>query len=105
MTTFHDTNGKEWAIQLDGFALGDLRDQINLDLAGDGLLTIETDPVALVRALAIICRDQITEAQKTEREFAKGISGEVLNVALEAVRGAAQDQLDGLVKRRADAHA
>lgn len=87
MSTLTDNNGKNWQVELDAFTLGDLRDELEIQLEADGLYQLEQSEEKLVKALAVICREALGET--TPRQFARGFSGEALTRALEAVREAA----------------
>jgi len=90
MTHFADATGREWTVSLDGLLLGDLRDEARVDLTdGAGWVALEADVVALTRALCVLCREQIAERKLTRTEFARALSGECLESAGAAVRGAA----------------
>lgn len=89
MSSFCDAAGRTWIVELDGLLLGELRDA-GVDLTDDGLLKIEQDPCCLVKMLVLVCREQIAAKQLPEREFARSISGVILDHAIEAARGAAE---------------
>ena len=93
MTRFTDNAGAEWSISLDGFTLGELRDAKKIDLAdpaGLDYARCERDPSTLVASLAIICADDRKQLNLSERDFAKRLTGEVLEKAWEALWGAAK---------------
>ena len=90
MRQFVDLDGRSWDVALDGFSLGELRDK-GVDIVQDGLFYIEQREDVLLKALAILCREQITKHQLSDRAFARGIAGVAIEQAFEAVRGAAED--------------
>lgn len=89
MSEFADAGGAVWAVQIDGLILAELRDSAHVDIAQDGLYFIEDREDVLVKALLILCREQIAERKLTDRQFAKLIVGDATDRAIEAVRGAA----------------
>jgi hypothetical protein len=94
MTTFRDATDRPWRVEIDAFVLGQLRDECQIDLAdvsAAGYVALELDVVSLVRALQVICREQLAAAKVSPRDFAKVIAGEAIDRACEAVRGAAAD--------------
>lgn len=92
MTTFRDTNGREWVIRLDGPTVREIRQALGVDLVdnGQGLAKLEQDIVLLVDTLWLLCRDQAAEGY-TERDFGRALNGDVLGKAAEALTGAALD--------------
>ena len=87
MSIFRDSNGIEWRVSLDAFTLDDIRKETGVDLAdlsAGGWAKIETDAGAVVRVLAVICRDEITARKCDSRQFAKGMRG----TAIESGRAA-----------------
>ena len=90
MRQFADVDNRSWEVAIDGFSLGELRDK-GIDVVQDGLFCIEQREDVLLKALAILCREQITKHQLSDRAFARAISGIAIEKALEAVRGAAED--------------
>lgn len=90
MTHFADARGREWTVSLDGLLLGELRDEARVDLTdGAGWLALEADVVALTRTLCVLCREQMAERKVSRTEFARALSGECLEAAVAAARGAA----------------
>lgn len=92
MATFRDNTNRSWRVELDAFVLGELRDECQIDLAdvsAAGYFALDTDVVSLVRALQVLCREQIQEATLSPRDFARLIAGEAIVRARGAVRGAA----------------
>ena len=92
MSTFKDSEGREWSIRFDGLILGSLRQQhgINLaDLTGADYLTIERDSSVLTVAVAHLVADQLQAAKLTREQFAQALIGQSLDDALAAVWEAA----------------
>ena len=88
MAFFEDSNGREWRVAIDAFALDDIRKDAGVDLAdlsAGGWATIETDAGAVVRVLAVVCRDEIKAHNWNSREFAKGLRGEAIQAGRAAL--------------------
>jgi hypothetical protein len=88
MSVFRDSNGNEWRVALDAFTLDDVRKDAGVDLAdlsAGGWATIETDAGAVVRVLAVVCRDEIKARNWNSREFAKGLRGEAIQAGRAAL--------------------
>ena len=88
MSVFKDTNGNEFRVGLDAFILDDIKKDAGIDLAdlsAGGWATIESDAGAVVRVLAVVCRDEINQRKWTPREFAKGVKGEVIEAGRAAL--------------------
>lgn len=94
MPTFKDINGREWKVEWDGLLLADVLTETGVDLAdlsAGGIATIEQESPKLVRVLTVLLRDEIKEAKLSDRQFSKGIRGNVFKEAFAAVLGAAAD--------------
>jgi hypothetical protein len=93
MSQFTDTSGRTWTLALDGLALKDLRDQLQIDLAdvvNASYVQLERDPALLTAALAHLLTDQIKAAGITPRQFSAAMIGRHLDEAFAALWGAAE---------------
>jgi hypothetical protein len=93
MPVFSDATKHEWRIELDGFNLGDVRDETGVDLAdlsASGYDTIARDAIALVKVLSVLCADEIKQNELTARQFAKRLTGDAMTAAREAIAAAAE---------------
>lgn len=87
MTSFRDKQDRTWKIELDGLLLADVRSETGIDLvdlSAGGLAKIEQDAISLVQVLCVLCRDDYSP-DLTDRQFAKLLTGEVLELACAAV--------------------
>lgn len=92
---FADTNGREWVIQVDAFTLQEAIEEFQIDLSSPGKLNqslqdLSFNEVLLVQALWVTCRASAPDGY-TLREFAKGIVGDKLTTAREALERALLD--------------
>ena len=88
MATFKDVKGREWSIELDGLLLDDVQQETGIDLAdlsAGGLAAIDQDAKKLVKVLLVLCRDQRTPDNITDRQFSKLIVKDALADAMQAV--------------------
>jgi hypothetical protein len=99
MHQFTDTKGREYAVEVDTYAVGAVRKaRIGLDPDGggepvdllqlvepDGILRLVRDPVLLVDILAVVCEDQIKEHGIDAREFARSMRGDAIETATVAL--------------------
>lgn len=90
MTEFRDATSQSWLVDIDGLTLAELREKAGVDIVQDGLYAIEEREDVLTKALLILCREQIDSRNLTDRQFAKRIAGPIVDLALTAVRGAAE---------------
>ena len=91
MSVFRDSNGDEWRVYFDAFALADVRKETGIDLAditAGGWQVVETDAAAVGRILAVVCSDEIKARKMNGRQFSRLIRGE----AIEAGRNALIDE-------------
>jgi hypothetical protein len=89
MPEFTDATGQSWTVALDGLSLAELREKAAVDIVQDGLYFLEEREDVLTKALLVLCREQRDERKLTDRQFSKLIAGQVAELALDAVRGAA----------------
>ncbi len=94
MPAFKDSAGREWIVKLDGFVISDVRRELDgLDLADpkSAAQRLMDDPVALVNALWVICRDQANGLKLTDRQFGAALVGDTISDATDALIGAMHD--------------
>lgn len=90
MPEFQDQTGQSWAVDFDGLLLADLREKASIDIVQDGLYAIEEREDVLLRAMLVICREQITQRGLTDRQFARLLAGSAADSAIRAARSAAE---------------
>lgn len=88
MSTFKDTNGREWRIRLTGPKLQHVREATGITLAtpsGEGAVAATADGEILTRVLWLLCSDQ--EPKLDTDAFAEAVaSGEVFEAARTALQ-------------------
>lgn len=88
---FTDSQGRVWSVSLSLASARRLRDELSIDIQDvlnpeAGLMgRVLYDPFALGRVLWCLSRDQAAERGLTEDEFIAGFTGDVLDLAREAV--------------------
>ena len=95
MANFRDSNGNEWTIHLDGPAIMAVRLETDPEfLKGDPNETIErmrVDLVLLCEVVHALCKKQIAERGMTDEQFYKGVIGDTIDVATDALLKAVLD--------------
>lgn len=94
--SFKDALGREWALQLDPASLLYLQaagvDLVRLleDSFGDRM---KRDYLALCDVLYLLCKEQATRRGVSEEDFGRGLAGDVIDQATEALFLAFTDRL------------
>ena len=85
MRTFTDALHRHWEIVIDFFTIEKVKSRLGVNLLDlhKAIEELFSDPPKLVNALYLLCHDQ-TEGKVTERDFCKGINGDVLDKARDA---------------------
>lgn len=105
MRTFKDNNGLEWRVRLDVAAVKDVRAELGVNLmdlpepGGELLGRLTGDPVLLVDVLYVICRSQADGRSIMDEQFGRGMSGDALRYAGEALL---EEMMEFLPARVAD---
>lgn len=92
MATFYDNQKKAWSIEFDAPLIGRLRERWEVIDFGrrphDALQAMADDPVLLELVLWEICEREAQAASISRDQFAKRITGAVLDAATDALLGA-----------------
>lgn len=89
MAVFTDQNEREWRIELDAFAIGNVREACSIDLANPAqLATLADDPVRLVKVLWELCREHAESRNIAARSFGAALAGDALERAAAALEAA-----------------
>lgn len=95
MASFQDKNGNEWSIHLDGPSIIAVRMDADPEfLKGDPVETIErlrVDLVLLCEVVHALCKKQIAEKGMTDEQFYKGVIGDTIDTATDALLKAVLD--------------
>jgi len=97
MQTFTDNQGKSWSIEITVATVKELKRDLEVDLMtiaeqGDDLLgKLASDPVLLVDALWVVCRDQAEADGIGDEAFAGRLGGDSLDEAIMALMEAIAD--------------
>jgi len=94
MSVFTDALGREWRIEFDAPLLDRIEQEAKIDLAdisAGGLLATQTDVKALVRVLAVVCKQQLKDLQIAKDSFQKQIRKDAITRAKAAIREALAD--------------
>jgi hypothetical protein len=81
MSIFRDLDGNEWPVQLDAFAIEEVKCETGIDLAdisAGGWLAIATDAAAVGRVLAVLCGEDVRTRKMTSRAFARLVRGDAI---------------------------
>ncbi len=101
MATFNDKNGKTWIVALDAPTIRAVRRECLVDLAGlDGAAyeSLVNDPVLLVDALWVICREQALRDGVTDVQFGRALVGDAIEAATSAMLESIADFFPGTKK-------
>ncbi len=95
MTSFTDSIGRKWSLEIDYMAIKRVRLELEIDLLSiadkaepgeDNLLTrLANDEILLVDVISVLLTPQIKERALTAEEFAKGLLGDALDSAVNAL--------------------
>ncbi|MHC2067631.1 hypothetical protein ACYFX5_09180 [Bremerella sp. T1] len=89
-TTFVDSKGRKWSATVDVPTVKAIRNALNIDLLellngkDQSLRQLIEDPIMLVDALYLVCRDQCNDAGIDDNEFGRGLYGEGIDNAVDA---------------------
>ena len=88
MSTWKDSQGREWNCTLDVLKLKKVKESLGINLmdcvAGNLLEELSTDVVKLVDVLYVLHQDQCEKRKLTDEDFAKGLFGDHLEEATAA---------------------
>lgn len=88
MARFLDKDDNPWKIELDAYAIRDVRKECGIDLAdgdGAGLNKMADDPVLLVDVLWVLCREQAEKQGIKAEQFGKALIGDAIDRAVAAM--------------------
>lgn len=89
MATFKDNSQRDWTIYLDAPGIVAVREVADPEfMRGDPVDTIERlreDPLSLCETIRALCKDQIDERKMTEKEFYRGVIGDAISDAADAL--------------------
>ena len=88
MSIFRDLGGNEWRVQLDAFAIEEVKRETGIDLAdisAGGWLAVAIDAAAVGRVLAVLCGEEIRGHKKTARAFARLVRGDAIQRGRQAL--------------------
>ncbi len=85
MRSFTDSKNRTWEIVMDPFTFARVKEKLGVDLydPGNAIEQLAASPPAFINALYILCGDQ-TEGKVTDREFCRGMNGDVIEAARDA---------------------
>lgn len=89
-TQFIDSKGRKWDATVDVPTVKTIRNTLKVDLMDllngkpDALVQLIDDPILLVDALYLICREQCQEKGINDEEFGRGLVGEGIDNAVDA---------------------
>ena len=94
MTSFTDTKGEVWDLELNLAAVKVLKSRLKIDLdnlvssdpGGNSMLEqLASDSILLFNAIYCLCEKQVLERNLTEEDFAARFSGDTIEAATEAL--------------------
>jgi hypothetical protein len=92
MKKFKDSEGREWSLSV---TIGDakrIKEDLSLDLLNHVAITeIAADPYQLVGVLWLLCEAQSAKAGVTDEQFGRGLAGDAIDHATDALLGAIID--------------
>ncbi|MEW4566124.1 hypothetical protein AB1K70_26640 [Bremerella sp. JC770] len=89
-TQFTDSKGRKWDATVDVPTVKEIRNHLKIDLLDllngqdHSLRKLIEDPITLVDALWLVCREQCAEKNITDEEFGRGLVGEGIDNAVDA---------------------
>lgn len=89
-TQFIDSKGRKWDATVDVPTVKEIRNHLQIDLLDllngrpDALQKLIEDPITLVDALYLVCREQCREKNIDDVEFGRGLVGEGIDNAVDA---------------------
>jgi hypothetical protein len=85
MHQFKDNQGRAWKVALNGWQLKKLKEQLDFDARDhQSIMQAAGDPVLLVNVLYLLCEEQATEANISDKQFGEAMSGDAIDDAAEA---------------------
>lgn len=90
MRTFRDSEGTEWEIRVNVYAVKSLRTALDLDLLSlikdrmHGFGELMQDYPRFVDMLFVLCREQCNSRQLSDEDFARRLGGDALDNAAQA---------------------
>lgn len=93
MRTFADNAGRTWTIAVNVAALKAVRGRLQLDIfklldeGAKGLAQLLGDPIQLVDVLFVLCAEEAEKRSVSDEDFGRGMGGDALNLAAEALMG------------------
>lgn len=90
MKAFKDNAGRTWVISINVYAVKKLRALLDIDLYGlvndkfQGLGELISDPVRLVDAIYVLCKDEADKLGITDEDFGRSMAGDVIEHATDA---------------------
>lgn len=94
MRKFIDSAGREWAVTIDVTVRSRVLKDTDFDLFSvleEGAIDKLNDPVTLVAVVHSLCADDVAKLNLTPEQFARGMTGDALDAAAEALMGAIAD--------------
>jgi hypothetical protein len=93
MTTFLDSEGREWRLALTIGLCRKIRDEVGVDIGnlkdGQAFLQMAADPYRFAETLWMLCEVQAEKTGVSPEQFAEGLTGDALDGALVALLEAA----------------
>jgi len=89
-TQFEDSKGRKWDATVDAPTVKEIRNVLKIDLLDlldgktDSLRKLIDDPITLVDALYLVCREQCREKSIDDIEFGRGLYGDGIDNAVDA---------------------
>ena len=108
MASYEDANGRKWRIELDGFLMRRIKQEIGInicDLVGseDAVPQLLQDIEKVIDTIWICVEEQAVAAKVDEIEFAKGFKGDYLGSATDCLLDAVVDFFPSPAQREASA--
>lgn len=89
MHTFKDNQGRDWDVQINVDTIKRVRGLLDVDLldavGGDILERLVGDPVMLCDVLYAVCKPEAEEHGVSDEEFGRGMAGQAIDSATEAL--------------------
>jgi hypothetical protein len=96
MAQFTDAQGRHWTLEINTTVLKQVQAALGLDLgklavAGTLYPTLADDPILLASLLAELCREEIEARRLSPEAFGRGLAGDPIDDAVQAVMEALLD--------------
>jgi hypothetical protein len=88
--SFRDTGGRTWTLAINVAAVKRCRAVLGLDLYGlvedgaKGLARLVADPIALVDALYVLCKDEADKLNVSDEDFGRAMAGDAIRAGADA---------------------